>query len=91
MDYYEIYDPYYALIMAQDVREAVDKYIKVVAGEPDEEAEILENMYPVSAEGAIVKFARATGEDGELIPISELVAQLKSDQPEVLLIDGALI
>ena len=91
MKFYEIHEPYYALIKARDEVDATKKYIEVVAGEEDEFEEILENCEQVSDYYAVAKFARSLGEDRELVEFNEVMEALKSNDTEILLMDGSLI
>ncbi len=89
MFFYEIHDPYYALIKANDDEEAVKKYIEVVAGEESEFESLAEECEPVSKAYAYERFISAPCEDGK-----QLIENLKyfnSDEVEILLIDGSLL
>ncbi len=86
MKFFDFYNPYIALILAENEEQAKEKYVKWVADdEGDLEFDEIERDY------AIVKFSQAKGEDSELVPLNEILEQLQSDQPELLLIDGSLI
>lgn len=91
MNIYEIHDPYYGMMIATDEEEAVNKYIEVVAGYDDDKAELLEEVAMVDRDHAMLLYSRARGEDGNQIPIPELLEPLKSGNAEVLLVDGQLI
>lgn len=89
MNFYEIHDPYYALIKANNDEEAVEKYIEVVAGEESEFESLIEECEPVSKDYAFERFTSAPCEDGK-----QLIENLKyfnSDEVEILLIDGSLL
>lgn len=86
MKFFDFYNPYIALIKAENEEQAKEKYVEWVAEDKgDLEFDEIERDY------AIVKFSQAKGEDGELAPINEVLKQLQSDQPELLLIDGSLV
>lgn len=86
MKFYDFHSPYMALIKAKDEEQAKRKYVELVA---DDEGDLEFNE--IDRDHAIVKFSQAKGEDGELIPANEILEQLNSNQPELLLIDGSLI
>ncbi|WEG18642.1 hypothetical protein PQ478_09185 [Alkalihalophilus pseudofirmus] len=91
MNYYEFNTPYYALIKALTIGEAVDKYIESVAGSEEEYDELLEECKLVKDYIAITKFARSKGENGELMEQSEIFEVLGSEDVELLLVDGSLL
>ena len=91
MRFYEINDPYYALIMAASHGEAVQEYLDVVAGEQEEFEELMEEVKEVPEYYAATKFSRGKGEDRDLIDIEEVLDTLKSDKTQVLLMDGSLV
>lgn len=91
MNYYEILEPYYALIKAKDDVEAVNFYIETVAGYEEEFDTIHENCNPVPEYYAAARFSRATGVEDKLIDFEEIIDVLESGRNEVLLMDGALI
>ncbi|MGE7750718.1 hypothetical protein [Lysinibacillus fusiformis] len=84
--FFEFSEPYYALIMATSEEEAKKVYVENVAeDEGDLEFTEVNDYY------AVARFAYGKGEDGKQPPFKEILEQLKSDQPELLLIDGSLI
>ncbi|MFJ7916107.1 MULTISPECIES: hypothetical protein [unclassified Lysinibacillus] len=86
MKFFDFYNPYIALIKAENEEQAKEKYVEWVA---DDEGDL--EFDEIERDHAIVKFSQTKGEDGELIPASEILEQLHSDKPELLLIDGNLI
>ena len=86
MKFFDFYNPYIALIKAKDKEQAKEKYVEWVA---DDEGDL--QFDEIGRDYAIVKFSQAKSEDGELVPVNEILEQLQSDQPELLLIDGSLI
>ena len=90
MKYFEINDPYYALIKAEDAGEAVNKYIEVVAGEPEESQDFEEELQEVTRDYALIKFSRAPGEDGKMVDMTEIMMDFNNGKSEVLIIDGSL-
>ncbi|MGE7940641.1 hypothetical protein ACQKNB_01000 [Lysinibacillus xylanilyticus] len=91
MNFYEFYDPYYALIKAIDEEQAVQTYIDQVAGRQDEFDDLLEECEPIYSDYAISRFAQCKCEDGNLMTIADILKTLRSDQAGVLVIDGSLI
>ncbi|MHC2450284.1 hypothetical protein ACUXP3_000882 [Bacillus altitudinis] len=89
MKFYEVHDPYYALIKAKTKENAMTIYTDVVAD--DEEGELAENIKEVTGLYAATKYSRCTGEDKELIPFKEVLEDLTSDGEMMLAVDGSLI
>ncbi|MBS4748196.1 hypothetical protein [Bacillus altitudinis] len=89
MKFYEVHDPYYALIKAKTKENAMTIYTDVVAD--DEDGELTENIKEVAALYAAVKYSRIPGEDKELIPFEEVLEDLISDGEMMLAVDGNLI
>lgn len=86
MKYFEIIEPYFALVKANDAEEASEKYIEEVADDPR-----IEDFKVVSRDYALVNFARSVGEDKKQTSIPEVLYIFQNDNAEVLLIDGCLI
>lgn len=92
MKFYEIHEPYYALIKAKDEVEATQKYIEVVAGNNEEFEEIREEMTPVERGYAIRMLAHSTDErTGEKITTKEMKRVINKKSTDVLLIDSSLL
>ncbi|MGE8038105.1 hypothetical protein [Lysinibacillus sp. NPDC093692] len=85
MQFFDFYNQYIALIKAENEEQAKKKYIELVA---DEEGDL--EFVEIERNHAIVKFSQTKGEDGELVPANEILEQLQSDQPELLIIDRNL-
>lgn len=86
MKFFDFYNPYTALIKAENEEQAIEKYVECVA---EDKGDI--GFDEIERDYAIVKFSQAKGEDGELAPLNEVLKQLQSDQPELLLMDGSLV
>jgi hypothetical protein len=91
MKFYELDDPYYALIAAEDKGEAVQLYIREVAGDAEESADIEEELKEVNHEYVLTKLKRSPGENGENISEEEVNQEINSKTSRVILIDGSLI
>ncbi|MCM3216125.1 hypothetical protein M3612_16625 [Niallia taxi] len=89
MKYFEVNEPYYALIKAQSKKQAMEIYTKKVS--EDNEGTLKEEMMEVNRDYALVKFDRSPGEDGQLIPIIEIIETFNKDKAELLVIDGSLL
>lgn len=89
MNFYEFQYPYYALIMAENDNAAIVKYIDSVAGDEEDYKELLSECQEVKSDYAIAAFARTQGENGELIELDEILEQLRSEQTQLLVVDGA--
>lgn len=88
MKFYEVHDPYYALIKAKTKENAMTIYTDVVAD--DEEGELAENIKEVTGLYAAAKFSRIM-EDKEFIPFEEVLEDLTNDGEMMLAVDGSLI
>lgn len=91
MHFYEINDPYYALIMAPSYGDAVQEYLNVVAGEQDEFDELMEEVKIVPEYYAAARFSRGKGENRDLMNMDEILETLNSNKTQVLLMDGSLL
>lgn len=88
MKYFEIHDPYYALIKASDKQEVLKTYVEFVA---DGDDKLEDGIEEVDRDYALLKFSRARGEDGKLSDISDVLKEFKEDEAFPLLIDGTLV
>lgn len=88
MKFFEVSDPYYALIKANTKEKAMELYTKNVA---DDEGELNEEMTEVGEIYAVMRHARALREDKELLPLEEALKEITSDDEMVLLIEGNLL
>lgn len=88
MKFYEVHYPYYALLKANDKEEAMQLYTECVA---DDDGTLHEEIEEVERDYALVKFSRGRSEDKKEIPIIEVLSNFQSNEPMVLLIDGALM
>lgn len=89
MNFYEVNEPYYALVMADSYEKAYKEYVEVVA--EDHDGDLLENINQVSEQYALLRFSRVTDDGGDLLEIDEMLRILKSEKTELLIIDGSLI
>lgn len=87
MNYYEVEEPYYALIRAENKDVAMKEYVDVIAENDD--GELSENMKEVQSDYAIAKFSRAKGEDGQEVPLHEVLQSVRSGESAVVLIFDA--
>lgn len=89
--FFEIQEPYYALIKAEDGETAINVYTDVVA-DFDKDVNPYEEIKEVPSDYAILKAGRGFDEStGNLISISEILEQLRSTESKVLLIDSSLL
>lgn len=88
MDFYEVNDPYYALIKAKSRDEAYQLYVEVVS---DDDGTLLENISQVSKDFTLCKYGICTVmTEGAKININTLVDDINNDKQMVLLIDWSL-
>ncbi|OMC86907.1 hypothetical protein BK128_09585 [Viridibacillus sp. FSL H7-0596] len=88
--YFEVQDPYYALIKAENDVVAKDVYVKTVS-DFEEGVNPYEQIKEVPADYAIVRTSRALGENGEESSLEETLKLLRNDEATVLIIDGSLL
>ncbi|MED4083891.1 hypothetical protein P4637_03315 [Halalkalibacterium halodurans] len=87
--YYEVTEPYYALIKADSKEEAIEEYVKSVA--ENEDGEVDESIEEVEKEYALALFGQCKTEDGELLPPDKVLEEFNDQKSRVLAFDGALI
>lgn len=83
MKYFEVIDPYYGLIKANDEIEAQSLYNKIISDEG--------TVKEINRDYALAYFSRSTGENGEAITVNEILKDFNSDESLVLLVDGAVL
>lgn len=88
MKFYEVHDPYYALIKAKNEENAMTIYTDVVA---DDDGGLIEEITEVTETYAAIRYSRVNGEDNKMIPVEEVLEDLKNEIQMVLIIDGSLI
>ncbi|RFA36198.1 hypothetical protein CAI16_05240 [Virgibacillus dokdonensis] len=93
MKYWEIQEPYYALIKADNNLEATNEYIRTVAGEDgfDEFNEIRDSLIKVDRDYALAKYSQALSEDKNPIPIDDILLTFNIPGTLTLLIDGSVL
>ena len=88
MKYFEVNEPYYALMKAESIEKAKKKYIEHIA---EDDGTLFENIFEVGRDYALAKFSQAPGENRKLIPIKQVLEDFHCAEYEVLIIDGNLI
>lgn len=88
--YFEFLNPYHALIKARNEMEAARIYIDEVAGDESELEELTLEAKVVSEVYAAVRMARGTNEDGSLMDMNFVFAQLERNEPMAVLWDSSL-
>ncbi|MCY9099577.1 hypothetical protein MOE49_10990 [Bacillus inaquosorum] len=88
MKFFEVCDPYYALIKANTKEKAIKLYTEEVA---DDDGNIIDEIKEVGMLYAAVKHSRTVTEDQELSPISDVLEELQSNEERVLIMDGSLL
>ncbi|KDE26705.1 hypothetical protein BA81_14197 [Bacillus safensis FO-36b] len=88
MKFYEVNEPYYALIKAKNDENAMTIYTDVVA---DDDGGLSEEITEVTEAYATIIYSRVNGEDNNVIPVKEVLEHLTNEEEMVLIIDGSLI
>lgn len=85
MKFFEIHQPYYALIRAEIQEDAIREYVAVVA---DDDGILNGDIREVSRDYALVLYSRSFDKDGNLLPVEDVVNKInETGDPEILLID----
>ncbi|EOK11247.1 hypothetical protein [Enterococcus faecalis] len=92
MKFYEMKEPYYALIAAKDEKQCLKLYKDIVC-EVEDEKEFFDDMKTIDKYEAFKMLAKSHIEDGGELGVEEAFNQLENleEDGEVLLIDGSLI
>ncbi|MBO1106103.1 hypothetical protein FQT01_12445 [Enterococcus faecalis] len=92
MKFYEIKEPYFALIAAKDEKQCLKLYKDIVC-EVEDEKEFLDDMKTIDKYEAFKMLAKSHTEEGDKTGAEEAFNQLENLEKdgEVLLIDGGLI
>ncbi|KAA6446710.1 hypothetical protein FZC77_22355 [Bacillus swezeyi] len=88
MKFFEVCEPYYALIKANTKEKAMKLYIETVA---DDDGKLSDEMREVGQTYAAIKHGRTTGEYKELMPSDQALDEISNDEEMVLIIDGGLL
>jgi hypothetical protein len=89
MKFFEVHEPYYALIKALDKEQAIKEYLEVVAD--DEDGTLESEIKEVERDYALVKFSRATSVDIMILTTKEILSQFNYGGNEILLVDKQLL
>lgn len=79
---------YYALIKAPTVEDALAKYTKEVG---DDQGDLADNLVLMERDKALIKYAQAKGEDGQIIDPKEVYESFTSSETKLLIVDGGLL
>lgn len=88
MKFYEVHNPYYSLLKAENAEAAQKRYIEHVA---DDDGSLVGEMKEVDRDYALVRFALAPEENIKLVPVGEVIEQFLCQENEILIIDGSLV
>ena len=86
MKYFEINEPYYGLLKAENQDDALVQYNAVIA-----DLEEIDEVIEVQRDYALARYSQATGEDGKLIPLKEILESFNDSDICTLVIDGSLL
>ncbi|MCY8056494.1 hypothetical protein [Bacillus inaquosorum] len=88
MKFFEVCDPYYALIKGYTKEDAMKIYIKEVA---DDEGDLSKEMQEVSLEHAVKAYIHRTGFEQGYFFKDEISNNLKDREDGVVVMDGHLM
>ncbi|MEM4994775.1 hypothetical protein WKH56_19635 [Priestia sp. SB1] len=87
MRFYEFNEPYYALVKSEDKSHAIMEYEKTVGNLEDDEAKLAKE---VTRDYALASFSRVLSEDGNIIPVAEIVSDFQREESMTLIVDASL-
>ncbi|MCY9153699.1 hypothetical protein [Bacillus haynesii] len=87
MKYYEIHEPYYALLAAEDEKKAAEVYVEAVA---DDDGTLKNGIKEVSRQYAYGRVWESDLKNRPEISVSKFVRDFDKRKNDCLLIDGAL-
>ncbi|MER1260600.1 hypothetical protein NQS41_10045 [Bacillus sp. C3(2022)] len=87
MKYYEIHEPYYALLAAEDEKKAAEAYVEGVA---DDDDTLKDNIEEVGRDYAFGTFCWLAALRTPERAINEVIKEFEETKNNSLLIDGAL-
>ena len=92
MKFYEIKDPYFALIVAEDEKQCL-KFYKDIVCEVEDEKEFFDDMKTIDKYEAFKMLAKSHIEDSGELGVEEAFNQLENleEDGEALLIDSGLL
>lgn len=92
MKFYEMKEPYFALIASEDEKQCLKLYNDIVC-EVEDEKQFFGEMKTIDKYEAFKMLAESHTEDGEKTGVEEAFNQLENleENGEVLLIDGGLL
>ncbi|MCY9339799.1 hypothetical protein MOF28_15695 [Bacillus haynesii] len=86
--YFEIDEPYYALIAADDENKAVEVYIKGVA---DDDGTLKDSIKEVGRMYALALFCQNVGRNNPEITVEKAISDFEERKNDTLIIDGSLL
>lgn len=91
MKFYEIHDPYYALIKAKDEADAERIYNEYISDTDDYENFQDDEIREVERDYALIMYSQVKGENGELMSYTYISGTFNNPDIEVLIMDGSLL
>jgi len=89
MKYYEIHEPYYALLAAEDEKKAAEVYCEVVTDDVDDT--FMGSIKEVSRQYALGRFGDEALKDKPELSVSEFERDFNKIKNDWLIFDGALV
>ncbi|MDO7908447.1 hypothetical protein Q5741_18765 [Paenibacillus sp. JX-17] len=88
MRYFEIIEPYYAMIKAETEEQAIEKYVEFVA---DDDGSLKDEIAELERDYALVLYSRCPAEDMRSMKTIDLLNEFQDEEPSVLIVDGSLL
>lgn len=89
MRFFEVRDPYYALIKAHTKDEAILQYLEHIGDSDD--TSLVDSMSEVERDYALVQFCRSESDIDEEFDVHEILHHFQLSENMILLIDGSLL
>lgn len=89
MRYFEIEQPYYGLMKANNEEEAIKIYTETIADD-DPDSPLIDEIKEVERDYALVVHARAVSEEGKYETIKTLLENFNDDKAAILAMDSLL-
>lgn len=88
MKYYEIHEPYYALLAADNEKKATEVYVKTVA---DDDGTLRDNIKEVGHLYALAAYCKSVGYNQPYITAEKAIKAFENRKNDILLTDGNLV
>lgn len=89
MNFFTVSEPYYALIKADNLEDAIQEYVHAVADNEDKEVE--KNIKQISKDEALIRYTRCITKTGDHEETQRILNVVNSPETMTLIIDANLL